>query len=196
MLTGNRISFKLLSNVYFVIFDIWCNYCVITSYTPPPQRHLSLFMSFLCVAVSLFIFFICCDYEEAAVIHRQLHNSVCACLSQHKTDGKRNTKKVQRTQMEKLFCLFELDLSIFLHFLCLLVFSFCLILPSPRPVPPPHPVHLSSPSLQYMQSYWAVKCEKLQHAWQFIILSNFPGPDSMPQAESEREKQTVRDIQG
>lgn len=81
----------------------------------------------------------------------------------HKEDGVNTWKKRFR-----LFQTGFIYLSSFIVFAGVFFLSH-LFRPSSYPPSPPPPVRLSSPSLQYMQSYWAVKCEKLQHAIHYLV---------------------------
>lgn len=85
----------------------------------------------LCFFLSLPLFLICYDYEEAAVHHRQFHNSVC--LWWHRTDGERDKRKMELKQVCSLLTNFDLHVCFLPRVLCLLVFYFSLILSSTYP---------------------------------------------------------------
>ncbi len=118
---------------------------------------------------------------------------VCACLWLHRTAEEGN-KKVELNNIERqskfspaFTHLSSCIVSAGVFFLSLSSFP-PFILPPPQPHPSLHP---------HIQNYWAVKCEKLQHAWQFIILSNFSWPASSHgerkrERDRERERETER----
>lgn len=156
-----------------------------------PRLHFSVLLS-LSFSLHSFVFFphpsSFCDHEEAAVFHIQLHNCVCVCVSvsalthARKWHGQKEDESRKAMDKHLLFSLTNFHLPLF----TLSVF-WCLSHPflSLRVSLPLRPLH--SFLHRHIQSYWAVKCEKLQHAWQFIILSNFPGP-APSHGQTQRDK--------
>lgn len=70
--------------------------------------HTSIFFStFFCFSPSASSFFVCCDYDKAAVLRRQLHNCVCVCVNPGQTvrhtpkEGRKREK--EEDQKSRLF---------------------------------------------------------------------------------------------
>lgn len=153
--------------------------------------HTSIFFStFFCFSPSASSFFVCCDYDKAAVLRRQLHNCVCVCVCQPRANCETHTKGGQKERKGRgpKVSSFLTNFNLHFYFLCWCFRHLSSSSSYQAPLRPrPKPLH---PSL-HPQSYWAVKCEKLQHAWQFIILSNFPEPASS-RGQIVREENRVR----
>lgn len=153
----------------------------------PSPLSLCRSLTFLSLSSSSLRSFVClCRlplFSSSAAMRKQLctkDNYITVCMRVCGNTGRmvRETKRRLRGEknMKKTFN-FSLDLFILMYCVC-----WCFL-------PPPHPfLHL------YRQSYWVVKCEKLQHAWQFIILSNFPCRASLKSwGKTERKKVSERE---
>lgn len=143
---------------------------------------------FLCLDISLrtaltflLSFLVCCDNEEAAVIHWQLHNLLSVATQDGKKDKRKRWKEMRKS-------VFPDKLSpAFIHraWFIVSVFSFSLILSSTRPITAPTPPLRLSPLSLHTE---LLGCEMWKTAACMAIhyLVKLPWASLKPQAGTER----------
>jgi len=104
---------------------------------------------------------VCFDYEEVAVLRRQLHNPVWASMSVYYVCCKIGQMMEDTKEKKREICVLSSLTNFYLHFYCVYL-CFLFFFPALFISSFPHPLHPSlQPSFPSTQSYWAVKCEKL-----------------------------------